>query len=131
MVKHGSSITMYGSFPVQSTSGEILTVPCVKFHKQVGGRHCYYNRRKQARLIKQYSLACFRLLFKLSLIRSSTTRGSGTSILSRWSLQKLLLLLQLVCCLCSTPTSHQRVTNTLRTSLPYSFFCSSGSEEVS
>ena len=38
------------------------------------------------------SLAYFRLLFKLSLIRSSTTRGSGTSILSRWSLQKLLRL---------------------------------------
>ena len=43
MVKHGSSITMYGSFPVQSTSEEILTMPCVKFHKQVGRRHCYYN----------------------------------------------------------------------------------------
>ena len=38
------------------------------------------------------SLAYFRLLFNLSLIRSSTTRGSGTSILSRWSLQKLLRL---------------------------------------
>ena len=36
------------------------------------------------------SLTYFRLLFKLSLIRSSRTRGSGTSILSRWSLQKLL-----------------------------------------
>ena len=39
------------------------------------------------------SLAYFRLLFgNLSLIRSSTTRGSGTSILSRWSLQKLLYM---------------------------------------
>ena len=41
---------------------------------------------------------------------------------------EVALLLQMVCCLCSTPTSHQRVTNTLRTSLPYSFFCSSRSE---
>ena len=31
----------------------------------------------------------FRLLFNLLLIRSSTARGSGTSILLRWSLQKL------------------------------------------
>ena len=31
-------------------------------------------------------------------------------------------LLQLVCWLCSTPTSHQPVSNTLRTSFPYSFF---------
>ena len=37
------------------------------------------------------SLAHFRLLFNLLLngIRSSTGRGSGTSILLRWSLQKL------------------------------------------
>ena len=35
------------------------------------------------------SLANFRLLFNLLLIRSSTARGSGTSILLRWSLQKL------------------------------------------
>ena len=38
------------------------------------------------------SLANFRLLFNLSLIRSSTTRGSGTPVLSLWSLQKLLRL---------------------------------------
>ena len=47
-------------------------------------------RRKKKENISLYcliSLAYFRLLFKLSLIRSSTTRGSGTSILSRWSLQ--------------------------------------------
>ena len=41
-------------------------------------------------LLLLISLAYFRLLFKLSLIRFSTTRGFGTSILSRWSLQKLL-----------------------------------------
>ena len=35
------------------------------------------------------SLANFRLLFNLLLIRSSTARGSSTSILLRWSLQKL------------------------------------------
>ena len=35
------------------------------------------------------TLANFRLLFNLLLIRSSTARGSLTSILSRWSLQKL------------------------------------------
>ena len=35
------------------------------------------------------SLANFRLLFNLQLIRSSTARGSGTSILSLWSLQML------------------------------------------
>ena len=35
------------------------------------------------------SLANFLLLFNLLLIRSSTARGSGTSFLSRWSLQKL------------------------------------------
>ena len=43
------------------------------------------------------SLAYFRLLLKLSQIRSSTTRGSGTSILSWWSLQKLLRLNLTVC----------------------------------
>ena len=37
------------------------------------------------------SLVNFRLLFNLSLIRSFTARGSGTSVLSRWSLQKLRL----------------------------------------
>ena len=35
------------------------------------------------------SLANFRLLFNLLLIRPSTARGSGTSIFLRWSLQKL------------------------------------------
>ena len=35
------------------------------------------------------SLANFRLLFNLLLIRSPTARGSGTSVLPRWSLQKL------------------------------------------
>ena len=35
------------------------------------------------------SLVNFRLLFNLLLIRSSTARGSRTSILLRWSLQKL------------------------------------------
>ena len=64
---------------MQSISVEIFTVLCVKFHKQVAGRH---------------------------------------------------LLLQLICCLCSTATSHQGVTNTLRTSLPYSFFRYSKSEAV-
>ena len=57
------------------------------------------NKRKLARLITQslqyislycvISLANFRLLFNLLLIRSSTARGSGTSISLRWSLQKL------------------------------------------
>ena len=37
-------------------------------------------------------VANFRTSFNLSLIRSSTTRGSGTSVLSRWSLLKLLRL---------------------------------------
>ena len=37
-------------------------------------------------------LANFRLLFNLQLIRSYTARGSGTSVLSRWSLQKLTSL---------------------------------------
>ena len=35
------------------------------------------------------SLANFRLLFNLQLIRSSSARGSSTSILSRWYLQIL------------------------------------------
>ena len=35
------------------------------------------------------SLANFCLLFNLQLIRSSTARGSGSSVLSLWSLQKL------------------------------------------
>ena len=62
-----------------------------------------YFKRKLARLIIQYrdvlfsnislyciiSLSNFRLLLNLLLIRSSTARGSGTSILLRWSLQKL------------------------------------------
>ena len=49
----------------------------------------FRNIGKNISLYCVISLANFRLLFNLLLIRSSTARGSGTSILSRWSLQKL------------------------------------------
>ena len=49
----------------------------------------FRNSGKNLSLYCVTSLANFRLLFNLQLIRSSTARGSGTSILSRWSLQKL------------------------------------------
>ena len=73
------------------------------------------NTWKLARLITQYrnislycviSLANFRVhvLFNLLLIRSSTARGSGTSILLRSSLQKLTSIgighFQVPLCLC-------------------------------
>ena len=49
----------------------------------------FQNIGKNISLYCVISLANFRLLFNLLLIRSSTARGSGTSILLRWSLQKL------------------------------------------
>ena len=49
----------------------------------------FRNSGKNLSLYCVTSLANFRLLFNLQLIRSSTARGSGTSILSRWSLQML------------------------------------------
>ena len=49
----------------------------------------FRNIGKNISLYLVISLANFRLLFNLLLIRPSTARGSGTSILSRWSLQKL------------------------------------------
>ena len=49
----------------------------------------FRNIGKNISLYCVISLANFRLLFNLLLIRSSTARGSGTSILLRWSLQKL------------------------------------------
>ena len=53
------------------------------------GRPCLPKCWKNISLYCVISLANFRLLFNLLLIRSSTARGSGTSILLRWSLQKL------------------------------------------
>ena len=90
-----------------------LVYPCIPLLTLVYPGIPWYNKRKFARLITQYSigiyffqylgrhglpssgcyrvisLANFRLLFNLLLIRSSTARGSGTSILLRWSLQEL------------------------------------------
>ena len=43
---------------------------------------------ESALVIYPYTVVNFRLLFNLLLIRSSTARGSGTSVLLRWSLQK-------------------------------------------
>ena len=55
--------------------------------KKVG--RAFRNIAKNISLYCVISLANFRLLFNLLLIRSSTARGSSTSILSRWSLQNL------------------------------------------
>ena len=63
-----------------------LVILCNTLKKE--GR-AFGNIGKNISLYCVISLANFRLLFNLLLIRSSTARGSGTSILSRWSLQKL------------------------------------------
>ena len=63
-----------------------LVILCNTLKKE--GR-AFRNIGKNISLYCLISLANFRLLFNLLLIRPLTARGSGTSILSRWSLQKL------------------------------------------
>ena len=63
-----------------------LVILCNTLKKE--GR-AFRNIGKNISLHCVISLTNFRLLFNLLLIRSSTARGSGTSILLRWSLQKL------------------------------------------
>ena len=63
-----------------------LVILCNTLKKE--GR-AFRNIGKNISLHCVISLANFRLLFNLLLIRSSTARGSGTSILLRWFLQKL------------------------------------------
>ena len=63
-----------------------LVILCNTLKKE--GR-AFRNIGKNISLYCVISLANFCLLFSLLLIRSSTARGSGTSILLRWSLQKL------------------------------------------
>ena len=63
-----------------------LVILCNTLKKE--GR-TFRNIGKNISLYCVISLANFLLLFNLLLIRSSTARGSGTSILLRWSLQKL------------------------------------------